>query len=126
MNDKENLIKRFLRTKNIYRLKEMYLENSNDLDIKLLYANLLLEFSIDKQMLGLKLLLELLNTEYKNRALILLDCGVDFIIDCLLCRSSNNVVAHNIYKNLSGQQYENLQRKIVQTYLQQAQLNIQS
>ena len=61
-----------------------------------------------------------------HRALILLDCGVDFIIDCLLCRSSNNVVAHNIYKNLSGQQYENLQRKIVQTYLQQAQLNIQS
>ena len=60
-----------------------------------------------------------------HRALVLLECGVDFLIDCLLCRSINNIIAHNLLKNMyGGNQYESLQRKIVQAYFQQANLNI--
>lgn len=63
--------------------------------------------------------------QFGHRALVILDCGVDFLIDCLFCKSVNNVVAHNLLKNMfGGQQYESLQRKIVQTYSQQATLNI--
>ena len=60
-----------------------------------------------------------------HRALVLLECGVDFLIDCLLCKSINNIIAHNLLKNMYGSnQFEYLQRKIVQAYYQQASLNI--
>ena len=63
--------------------------------------------------------------QFGHRALIILECGVDFLIDCLFCKSINNIVAHNLLKNMfGGQVYESLQRKIVQAYYQQASLNI--
>lgn len=60
-----------------------------------------------------------------HRALIILECGVDFLIDCLFCKSINNIIAHNLLKNMNGGRlYEGLQRKIIQAYSQQASLNI--
>ena len=60
------------------------------------------------------------------RALVILECGVDFMIDCMLSKAINRILSHNLYKILGLQQYDNMQRKIIATYSQQASLNIQT
>lgn len=56
-----------------------------------------------------------------QRALVILESGVDMIIDCVLSKSTSQILSRNLYKQLI-QQYDNLQRKIFQSYAQQISL----
>lgn len=53
------------------------------------------------------------------RALITLECGADMLIDCLLSKSINHILSHNLFKLLGPVQHDNLNRKILQLYMQQ-------
>ena len=58
-----------------------------------------------------------------QRALIILECGVDMVIDCLLSKSTSRILSKNLYKML-GQNYEKLHRNVSQSFYQQVSLNI--
>ena len=53
-----------------------------------------------------------------QRALIILECGVDMIIDCVLSKANSQILSRSLYKMLI-QHYSDLQRKIFMTYSQQ-------
>lgn len=58
------------------------------------------------------------------RGLVLLDCGIDFMLDCLLSKSINRIMARGISKMMLPQQYESLNRKVIQAYYMQRTLNV--
>ena len=60
-----------------------------------------------------------------QRALVILESGVDMIIDCLLSKSSSRILSKNLYRQL-GQQYDNLHKKVAQSYSQQISLGIET
>ena len=105
------------------RVRSSYYVTSNNITTYESFATYLAEKTILKNITRSELINGILR-QLGHRALLILDCGIDFILDCLFCKTSNNIIAHNIFKNLSRQQYDNLQRKIIQTYVQQVQLNI--
>ena len=58
------------------------------------------------------------------RGLVLLDCGIDFMLDCLLSKSINRIMSRGISKMILPQQYESLNRKVIQAYYMQRSLNV--
>lgn len=58
------------------------------------------------------------------RALVILECGLDFMIDCILSKTSTNILSRNLYKTIGMQQYVNLHNKIGAAFYQQVSLNI--
>lgn len=58
-----------------------------------------------------------------QRALIILESGIDMLIDCMLSKATTRMISRNLYKMLLSN-YENLNKKVIQSFYQQIALNI--